>query len=174
MKNLTLIRHAKASRDNPLIQDFERPLSGRGLHDAPLIGKHLKKVHAFAPDALITSPAKRAFTTASIIARKAGLQDVPLLEEPRIYEAPVDTLAEVLRGLSDQIKHAALFGHNPGFEALANWLCGPGTIASLPTGGVVMLELKVKSWSQVDAGCGTLLEYFCPSQIGGGKEAYDS
>ena len=172
MKRLTLIRHAKSSHDLPLIQDFHRPLNGRGLQDAPLIGQHLKNACHFSPDCLITSPAERARTTAAIIAREIGFPAAGLQEEPRIYEAPLRHLTAVVRHLPDAIHHAVLVGHNPGLEQLTNWLGGPGTISGLRTGGVVMLELKVTLWSEVEAACGTLLNYFYPAQIGGGKEAY--
>lgn len=171
MKRLTLIRHAKSSHNLPLVQDFHRPLNARGLRDAPLIGKHLKKAHHFAPDCLITSPAERARTTASIIAGEIGFPAAELQEEPRIYEAPLRDLSAVVRHLPDTIQHAVLVGHNPGLELLANWLCGLQTITRLRTGGVVMMGLAIGSWSEADPGCGSLLTYFYPAQIGGGKEA---
>lgn len=171
MKRLTLIRHAKSSHHLPLVQDFHRPLNERGLRDAPLIGKHLKKAHHFAPDCLITSPAGRARTTASLIAGEIDFPAVELQEEPRIYEAPLRDLTAVVRHLPDTIQHAVLVGHNPGLELLANWLCGPQTITGLRTGGVAMMELTIGSWSETDPGCGSLLTYFYPAQIGGGKQA---
>ena len=135
MKKLTLIRHAKSTHQLPLVQDFHRPLNDRGLRDAPLIGKHLKKAHHFAPDCLITSPAGRARTTALLIAGDIGFPAEDLQEEPRIYEAPLRVLTGVVRHLPDTIHHAVLVGHNPGLELLANWLCGPQTITGLRTVG---------------------------------------
>lgn len=38
MKQLTLIRHAKSSWSIVLMGDSERPLSARGLRDAPQMG----------------------------------------------------------------------------------------------------------------------------------------
>jgi phosphohistidine phosphatase len=171
MKRLTLIRHAKSTHDSPLLTDFHRPLSARGLHDAPLIGQHLKTAHAFAPDRLITSPALRAATTASIIAHAAGLDPALLTEEPRIYEAPLRALVEVVRAIPDNIRHAALFGHNPGLELLCNWLCGTRAIDSLRTGGVIMLQLEIGSWPLTDIKTAVLLTCFHPDDIGGGKGA---
>ena len=171
MKLLTLIRHAKSTHESPLLTDFHRPLSARGLRDAPLIGQHLKVAHAFAPDRLITSPALRAATTASIILRAAGIDPALLTEEPRIYEAPLRALVEVVRGLPDNANHAVLFGHNPGLELLGNWLCGTRAIDSLRTGGVIMLQLDVDSWALANMRTATLLTCFHPDEIGGGKGA---
>lgn len=171
MKQLTLIRHAKSSHGAALLRDFDRPLSDRGLRDAPLLGRHLKEL-GFAPDALITSPALRAVTTADIIRREAGLTHLPVQEEPRIYEAPVAHLAAVLRDIPDNIGHAVLFGHNPGLENLSNWLSGERVISGLRTGGVVMLELDLAAWSRIQPGCARLLTYFYPALIGGGKDGH--
>ena len=172
MKHLTLIRHAKSSREQSLLRDIERPLSPRGTADAPLIARHLRAMPNFAPDALVTSPAVRARTTARIIQQEAALTHLLLQEEPRIYEAPVNTLATVLRELSDTLQNVLMFGHNPGLENLANWLCGQRAIYGLRTGGVIMLALEVASWTEVRLGCASLITYFYPAQIGGGKDAH--
>lgn len=172
MKRLTLIRHAKSDHGAPLLQDFQRPLSARGLRDAPLIGRHLKAAHAFGPDVMITSPARRAATTASLVLEAAGLEAEGLQEEPRIYEAPLRSLVEVVHGLPETAGHAVLFGHNPGLELLANWLCGAQAIEGLRTGGVILLQMDLHHWSNAAPRTGTLLTYFYPAQIGGGKEAH--
>lgn len=69
MKHLYLIRHAKSSWSNPLLDDFERPLNQRGKNDAPLMAKILLEKQIF-PDFLLSSPAKRAKTTAEIFAEQ--------------------------------------------------------------------------------------------------------
>lgn len=172
MKKLTLIRHAKSSREQSLLRDIDRPLSARGEQDAPLIARHLKELHDFAPDTFISSPALRARTTGEIIQREAALTHLTLHEESRIYEAPVNTLATVLREIPNHLRHAVLCGHNPGLENLANWLCGERAIYGLRTGGVVMLQLDLDAWAEVRLGCGRLVTYFYPAQIGGGKDAH--
>lgn len=173
MKHLTLIRHAKSDHGSRLITDFQRPLSARGLRDAPLIGRHLLTTHAFAPDRVVTSPARRAATTASLVLEAAGLDSsLTLHGEPRIYEAPLPSLIEVVRSLPDASGHSVLFGHNPGLELLANWLCGTAVIDGLRTGGVIMLQLEGDRWSQAGPGTASLLTYFYPAQIGGGKQAH--
>lgn len=172
MKKLTLIRHAKSSHGDALLQDFDRPLSGRGLFDAPLTGRHLGADPDFQPDLIVSSPALRALTTAEIIQREAGLSALPLQEESRIYEAPLRSLVNVVRGLPPDKTHVVLFGHNPGLEMLANWLCGQRAIDGLRTGGVIQLALQVDLWTLADAACASLISYTWPAQIGGGKDAY--
>ncbi|TIQ19396.1 MAG: histidine phosphatase family protein, partial [Mesorhizobium sp.] len=48
-KQLLLLRHAKSSWDDPDLIDFDRPLSGRGLRAAPLVGRELVK-RGWLPD----------------------------------------------------------------------------------------------------------------------------
>lgn len=170
MKRLTLIRHAKSSHDNPLLRDFDRPLNARGRRDAPAIGRHLDETHDFLPDLVISSPATRAITTARMIAKETALDEWAIRQDLRIYEAPVRALAEVISEVSDHFQHVALFGHNPGLENLTNWLCGCTAVNELRTGGVVMLELNLESWSGLHAGAAVLKDYLYPEMIGAGKE----
>ncbi len=170
-KTLILIRHAKSAHAPPLRSDFERPLSERGLRDAPLIGRHLREALALSPDCLISSPARRALTTATLIREAAGWQKVPFQEEPRIYEAPLETLTAVVRDIPDKFNEVVLFGHNPGFESLANWLCGKNVIEGLRTGGVVILDTALNRWDAATSGAASLRHYVYPALIGGGKNA---
>ena len=42
MRRLTLIRHARSSRDYPLLDDIDRPLDARGRSEAPEMAQRLK------------------------------------------------------------------------------------------------------------------------------------
>ncbi|MES2709620.1 MAG: histidine phosphatase family protein [Verrucomicrobiota bacterium] len=171
MKRLTLIRHAKSSHDNPAMRDFDRPLNARGRRDAPAIGRHLDETHDFLPDLVLSSPATRAITTARMIAKETALDEWAIRQDERIYEAPVSSLAAVVRELSDHFQHVAIFGHNPGMEDFTNWLCGHPAVTGFRTGGVVFLELDLESWSGLHAGTAVLKDYLFPAMIGAGKES---
>ena len=69
MKTLFLIRHAKSSWDDTALPDKDRPLGDRGRRDAPKMGKRLAK-RDVKPDLILSSPARRALTTAEIVAKK--------------------------------------------------------------------------------------------------------
>lgn len=81
-KTLILVRHAKSDWGNPDLDDFDRPLNGRGKSDAPVMAHRLldKKVKI---DAFIASPAKRARKTAAIFAAayKTDKDDIILRDE---------------------------------------------------------------------------------------------
>ena len=171
MKFLTLIRHAKSSRDNPQLPDQLRPLNPRGLRDAPAMGKYLDTTFRFAPDIIVSSPATRALATARLIAEGIGYSDWMISQDERIYEAPVDSLLEVVREQPDTHAHVCLTGHNPGMENFANWLCGNRVVTDVVTCAVIMLELDIPSWEKAGAGKAKLREYIYPALIGFGKDA---
>lgn len=158
MRLLTLIRHAKAESWVDDSSDFYRSLSPRGQLDASRMGRHLRQEYAFDPDALISSPAIRAISTARLIAESTGFAPDKIEQQEQIYEAEVSVLAAVVRSFADTLGHAALVGHNPGFEGLANWLAGRIVVPELPTCGVVMLECHIKSWSEIKQSCASLRE----------------
>ena len=56
MKELILIRHAKSSWSNPLLEDFERPLN-KGAQKCTFYGKNFKTKEV-NPDLIISSPSK--------------------------------------------------------------------------------------------------------------------
>ena len=75
MKQLLVIRHAKSSWNDAVIDDFDRPLNERGNSDAPRMAKLLseKGIHV---DAIISSTANRAFSTAIYFAKELGLKKI--------------------------------------------------------------------------------------------------
>ena len=68
-RTLFLVRHAKSSWDGVALPDKERPLADRGKRDAPMMGKRLAK-RQVKPDLIMSSPARRALSTAEIIAKE--------------------------------------------------------------------------------------------------------
>ena len=71
MKSVLILRHAKSSWTHPELNDHDRPLNKPGKRDAPLIGELLKNEHLI-PEFIISSNAKRADSTAKIVAKAAG------------------------------------------------------------------------------------------------------
>ncbi|MGF1548883.1 MAG: histidine phosphatase family protein [Thiotrichales bacterium] len=163
MRLLTLIRHAKSSWDNPLLRDFDRALNPRGQADAPLMGGVLRAA-GVSVDRVISSPARRAITTAEIVATALGYPLNHIQREPRIYEATLDTLLEIVRALDPQAQSVALFGHNPGFSDLANHLSRQ-PIGELPTCAVVRLAFDVSAWHAIEPGSGKLLAFDYPKKF---------
>lgn len=169
MKFLTLIRHAKSSHDNPSLTDAQRILNARGLRDAPAMGRHLREHWQFRPDLMISSPAVRAIHTARLIAAEIGYAETSIRLEPRIYEAPVRSLLQVVREQADETVHLCLTGHNPGTEQFTQFLCGGPAVQDVVTCAVIMLELPIERWRDTGPGCAVLRHYVFPAAIGPGK-----
>jgi phosphohistidine phosphatase len=163
MKRLTLVRHAKSSWKETGLTDHDRPLNKRGKHDAPMMGERLRD-QGVSPDLLLSSTAKRARKTAEVIAAAIGYPPEAIAYDERLYLGSVDELLEAIRDLDDDKEHVMLFGHNPGFTALANRV-GDATLENLPTCGVYSVELAIDRWKDVGEPTGRLWLYDFPKRI---------
>lgn len=168
MKRLYIVRHAKSTWDLPELEDIERPLSKRGKKDAPKMGKYLKK-NKHIPEIIISSPAKRAFKTARLLAEELGYPEENIVKNENLYEAGLETLLDVIRNIEDKYEKAMIVGHNPGFNSLAEALGGE-TIDNIPTCGVYCVDLDIKAWKDVSKGKGRMVFFDTPKKISGGKE----
>jgi len=149
MKKLFLIRHAKSSWDYSNLTDFERPLNKRGKRDAPFMAKLLAK-QGFNPDFIISSPANRAITTARYFSESLGYFFDKIFIEPKLYEASRDEILEVVMEIGKTYNNVMLFSHNPGLTDFANKLIG-NTIDNIPTCGIVSINFKIESWSEINS-----------------------
>ncbi|MEA3418054.1 MAG: histidine phosphatase family protein [Campylobacterota bacterium] len=134
-KTLYLLRHAKSSWKDLSIRDFNRPLNKRGKRDAPFMAKLMQK-KGIHPDIILSSPAKRAKTTAKHFAK--ALESELLLDEA-IYEASPSTLRRVIREAFGSYDEVMLVGHNPSLTMLCNEL-SDHFIDNIPTAGIVGIE----------------------------------
>lgn len=160
MKKLYIIRHAKSSWKDLMLNDFERPLNKRGKKDAPFMGKLLKKKGVF-PDAILSSPAKRAKSTAKKIAKEINFTK-PIVYERNIFEASVATLKSVIRSIDDKYETVFMFGHNPGLNTLVEALVD--FHENLPTSAVVEIEFDCKKWSKISSKNAKLISFEYPKK----------
>ena len=162
MKIVCLVRHAKASRDDPSLRDFDRPLSARGKKQAPWLGRRLKGSNV-SPGVIISSPAKRAIATAETLA--AGIQ-YPLekiIIEPAVYESGAPAILGIIKDIARDHDVAAVVGHNPALSDLMNYL-SRRALDDLPVAGIVCLEFAVDSWEKIARGEGEVLFYDAPQR----------
>ena len=163
MKTILLLRHAKSSRDDPSLPDFDRPLEQRGRRDAPRMGKLLKE-RGPLPDLIISSPAVRAKETLEAFAHSAGL-DPNFQFDESIYGATSPELLKVIRRITKKVSCALLVGHNPGFEDLLSRLTH--THSNMPTAALACIEFQINSWDDVEDGKGKLIWLLTPKQDAG-------
>lgn len=148
MKTLLLLRHAKSSWDEGNLADFDRPLNDRGREDAPRMGKLLRQ-HDLVPDLIVTSSAKRAASTAKLLANEANYEG-KVTRTRDLYLAEPGAYINLARRTDDSVKTLMLVGHNPGIEELVEWLSGSDE--SMPTAALACFHLPIAKWSELAAG----------------------
>ena len=163
MRTLYLIRHAKSSWDSVGLKDYQRPLNDRGMRDAPamarfLVGKGVK------PDLIVTSPAKRALTTALFFAEAFGIPEKDLLRNPDIYEAMPHTILSIVSALPDEARVVLLFGHNPTFTEIANRF-SDDFIDNVATCGIVQIASEAPNWQAFYEGNARVTGLFFPKEV---------
>lgn len=149
-KSLLLVRHAKSSWDDFSQNDFDRPLNERGKKSAPIMAKRIRKEINVKLDAIVSSPAKRAFATAKFFAKEFNIKKEDFIEKPELYEPSIENFFKVSAEINDAYKIVALFSHNPGISVFANLLTHV-RIDDMPTCGIFALRIKTNSWKDFKA-----------------------
>lgn len=144
MKRLLIIRHAKSSWANTRLSDFDRPLNDRGFRDAPRVGRELlERGERF--DLMLSSPAKRALTTAQLIAEAMGYDKDFVTTDKQLYLASYKRIFSCVTAAPNSVNRLAIFAHNPGMEQLAELLSG-GKITRFPTCAVCATQFAIDAW----------------------------
>ena len=162
MKTLLVLRHAKSSRNDPALDDHERPLNKRGQRDAPRMGE-LVREYGLIPDVVISSDAVRARLTAEAVAEAARYAGEILLD-PHLYMAcPADILS-LLAMVRENAETVMIVGHNPGLETLVEQLTGEPQ--DLPTAALAQIGLPIDRWRDLKRSTrGTLVGLWRPKEL---------
>lgn len=159
MKSLFLVRHAKSSWEAGSLNDFERPLNERGKKDAPQMAKKLFE-DRFDIDYFISSPAKRAKTTAEFFA-DAYKQREKIIYIDKLYEASVPVFYEVIQEINEGYNAVAIFSHNPGITDFINSL-SVIDLDEMPTCAIVGLNINSNTWKDFKKAAKELLFFRYP------------
>jgi phosphohistidine phosphatase len=89
-----------------------------------------------------------------------------------IYDAGGPELLQIIRGARPDAESVLLIGHNPAMQELALALPAEGEhVASirrkLPTAALVVFDLPIEDWSDLEPGTATLADYRTPKQVAG-------
>lgn len=172
MKRLTLIRHAKAGRDDPSLRDFDRPLTKRGRADAARIGAHFAALR-LAPDFVICSPSLRTRQTLDLVANHLGPSARELFVES-LYRATPDAIISAIATAPDEAVHILAVGHNPGLYAVALNLAdlaqsdAPSLARlseSFPPGAFAHYEIDIAHWADFPGARGALRHFAAPKEL---------
>jgi phosphohistidine phosphatase len=163
MLRLTLVRHAKTEAGRSDQDDWDRELEPRGQRDAHEMGHRLKG-RRLKPDRILTSPAVRALTTATIMARELGVSASKVHQDDRLYLTGAKDLMKVVQEFGGKSKHLMIFGHNPGMTEFADELSSERSIDNLPTCAVYTLEFEIKDWSELEWASGVNVDFDYPKK----------
>ncbi|MBA8815734.1 phosphohistidine phosphatase [Microbacterium halimionae] len=147
MITLVLVRHAKSDWGNAFLDDHERPLNRRGQGDAPRMAERLAATFSAAgvkPDAIVSSTALRAATTADAFGHALG---VDVTRDARLYGAPPRVLLEVASETDGST--AVIVAHDPGLSTLVERLTD-GEVTEMPTCAVAVFEWNASDWASID------------------------
>lgn len=148
MKKLIFVRHGRAEEPTSMISDFERSLTTRGKNISEKMASILK---AKEKDncVFISSPAFRALETALIFARVLGTDPEKVILKSVLYnKATLNSFAEIVDKISNDIDTIIFFGHNPSFTEIPDRLSKDGC-DFLPKSGIVGLHFKTVTWKGI-------------------------
>ncbi|MEI8032451.1 MAG: histidine phosphatase family protein [Chlorobiaceae bacterium] len=162
MKTIYLVRHAKSGWDSANTSDFDRPLSDRGRKSAPRMAELLKGMGVL-PEMIISSPAKRAITTAEIFSRALDYPEESILSLLEVYHGGTDDLLAVVRKIPAGCATAMLFGHNPTITDFAGLLAGK-MMATMDPCGIARIDMDIDSWEDAGSAKGRLVWHDSPKE----------
>lgn len=167
MKQLTLIRHAKAVEATAFEDDHERPLRGRGRRAAAELGAQLE---ATPPDLILCSTASRTRQTVAC-ATGGWKHSPPIRYERELYLVSAARLLRRLEQIEPDIGSAWLVGHNPGIHDLTRQLAGraagaakwPELMQRFPTAARAVFAIDADRWRDLVHARLELLDFVLPS-----------
>ena len=159
MKTLLILRHAKSGWKKLGLTDRDRPLNIRGRRDAPIIGALLSRKH-LKPDFIVSSTARRALSTAEMVADNCDYGPT-VQADHRLYLANPETVIDVIRSRAGDASTVLLVGHNPGLPELITLMTG--AIETFPTAALAQVQLSLTEWREFRASTrGTLVNIWRP------------
>ncbi|MEM7732889.1 MAG: histidine phosphatase family protein [Pseudomonadota bacterium] len=157
------MRHAKSSWDDPLVEDRDRVLNGRGRVSARVVGDWLR-AKKYMPDQVLSSSSARTRETFS---RLGFVCDAAFLD--KLYLAGQDVMLDVLRGAKGD--SVLMLGHNPGIAWFAqNMVQVPPPhprFFDYPTCATLVAEFDVEDWREVGTGSGKAVDFVIPRELTG-------
>ena len=162
MKTLLVMRHAKSDWGSPSSRDHDRSLAPRGLKAARRMGRFISDSDV-APEAIITSTAVRAKSTAELAA-EAGEWRCPIIADPNLYGSDAERVLDVIAGVDPEISRLLIAGHEPTWSGLVGWLIGEGRV-SMPTAAVACLDLAHGGWADLGPGACELRWLMTPKML---------
>jgi phosphohistidine phosphatase len=160
------MRHAKSSWDDPQLDDFDRPLNGRGRRSAIAVGEWLGD-RGFEPDQVLSSDSLRTRETWCYVARAF---EEPTEPEwlPSLYHASAQMILDVLRKSSKP--SVMVLCHNPSTAQFAQMILAAAPMhlrfRDYPTAATLVADFDVDEWGDVEWNQGTPVDFTVPRDLG--------
>lgn len=161
MRQLMLLRHAKSSWEDPLGDDFDRPLNERGRADAAAMGDWIRH-EELEPDTVLCSAAARTVETWERLTLEVEAQF-----SPGLYHAGPDRMLGALQKAKG--KRLLLIAHNPGIAALAATLVRDAPVHSrfgdYPTCALLVARFAIDRWADLAPRRGKVEHFLTPRDL---------
>lgn len=144
---LYLLRHAKAEKGWPELEDVDRPLHPVGVDEAHRMAKMFSASHPM-PQLVITSPAVRTYSTALIFSKVMGYDFNQLVLDHRIYNAPLSALMQVIAETPVDTESILVVGHNPSMTQLAHFFADD--VSHMSTSSIIGFGFIADDWMHFD------------------------
>jgi phosphohistidine phosphatase len=122
------------------------------------------KKQGLVPDSIISSPAKRAMETTSVIIEELKLPLVPQISR-KLYPGRIEEILDVVSELDHDLDHLLIVGHNPVFTNLIQEKAEGFNIDWLPTSGLVTIRFKIRGWEYIASATGECIHYVKPKEL---------
>lgn len=162
MKTLYLMRHAKSSKDIVGIADIDRPLLLEGSETTKRMTDHLKSLKIIVKH-IVSSPAKRAYDTAVILARGFNIAVDKILVYDELYKPDIPAFEDCIFSLPDDWDHVVLVSHNPGISDFAQSIMR--VEEDLPTAAIISISFDMDRWINLYASPPLLNFFLQPKEI---------
>lgn len=173
MLRIMLLRHATSSRPQG-VPDHERPLSPQGCHEGESIAGYMV-AHGLAPDLAVVSTATRTQDTWRYVSMAFG-GGMAHVAEGGLYEAELEDIMQIVRGIRQGPRSVLLVGHNPGLADTAQYLCSDFASSPMvqakgyPPGSLAVLDFDAEQWKDIARNGGRLERFITPAA--GGQTPY--
>jgi phosphohistidine phosphatase len=171
-RQLVLLRHAKSSWDDPLLDDFDRPLAKRGRTAGRRIAEWMIR-HKIRPSLVLCSPSARTRETLDLIGGAIG-PGAKVVYDKRLYLAELDDLLARVREVDSDVACLLMIGHNPGLQNFAVALASSAAkrerarlAEKFPTASLAWFSVDGGSWADIDPAKTELIKFLRPADLDG-------
>lgn len=159
-KELLFIRHSLSPEAFRGQADIERELSDGGAVRAMQLANYLKS-SGLEADALLSSKARRAQTTAELLAEKILDPKQEIIFHEDLYESSVRLMLALINQLDNNWQKVVIVGHNPIIPYTVEYLTGT-IVEELEPGGMLKLKADTDNWAGISGKTMDMVEYIGP------------